>query len=91
MVDWTANLEIFVAVVVFGGGLVLSVISAVAYARLRELRAALVGAGFLGMAAKGAWLSVVSWQARGGEPWVLPMALFDLWVLTAFYVAMRKR
>jgi hypothetical protein len=86
-----ANVQVFGAVVVLGGGLVLAAVSLVSYQRLRNIRALLIGLGFLGMAAKGGFLLWSAWQSGGSATWVLPMALLDMWVLIAFYTAMRKR
>lgn len=84
-----ANLEIFGAVAVCGLGLILGAVSLVSYRRLRNPRALLIGSAFLVFAAKGAWLIRESWLERGGEDWLLPVALMDLAILALLYAALR--
>lgn len=90
MVDWRANLEIFSAVGVLGISLLLLAIALVSYGRLRSPRALLVGLGFLVLAVKGAYLTVVSWGTRGSQDWVLTTALLDLALALLLYFAIRK-
>ena len=88
MVDWQANLEVALGVVVLGGGLLLAAVAAIAWNRLREMRAAFVGIGFLMLAAKGAFLTYSAWTTPRAE-WILPMAITDSVILLAFYGALR--
>lgn len=85
-----ANLEIFATASVLGIGLILFAVSLISYSRLRNTRALLVGLGFLVLAAKGAYLTTVSWETRGTEGWVLTVALFDLVLALLLYFAIRK-
>lgn len=90
VMDVQANLEMFAAASVLGIGLILFAVSFIAYARLRNARALLVGLGFLVLAVKGAYLTSISWQTRGTEGWVMTMALFDLALALLLYFAIRK-
>jgi hypothetical protein len=90
MVDWTANAEIFATVSVLGIGVILALIAAISYQRLRNPRSLLIGLGFLTLALKGGYMTMVSWQSRGAHEWLLPIALLDLVLALLFYSAIRK-
>ena len=91
MVDWAANAEAFSTVAVTGFSLILSTVAILSYRRLRNRRALLIASAFLIFAGKGLLLTFVSFQSRGTEPLILPMAGLDLLILLFLYLSMRVR
>ncbi|MBI2078263.1 MAG: hypothetical protein HYT80_07845 [Euryarchaeota archaeon] len=91
MVDVQANLEVFLAVGVLGIGVLLGAIALLSYLRLRNPRALLIATGLAVFAVKGAYLVFASLESRGTEPWIVPVAAFDLGILAFLYLALRTR
>lgn len=86
-----ANLEIFACISVVGLAIILTIVSAISYRRLRHPRALFIGWSFLIFAVKGGYLVSRSVELRGSEPWVLTVALMDLVILALLYLALRIR
>ena len=89
LIAWRANAEVALGVAVMGGGLLLSIVGATAWVRLRRLRMFFVTVGFLILALKGAYLAEAAWAAAGSEPWIFPMVALDTGLLLAFYGSLR--
>ncbi len=91
MADVNANVEIFLAATVLGVALILLVLAVLAFRRLGESRLLMLAFSFGAFALKGAYLTWMSWETRGSEAWILPVAALDLVILGFQYLAVRKR
>lgn len=93
---WAANVAVGAAVVLAGISLLLAVVAAVSYARLRHGRLLWVGAAFTGFAAEGCALAWWAYARRadlaaGGSPELLWLAVLNLGIVLALYLAVLKR
>lgn len=91
MVDVNANVEIFLAATVLGVAIILFVLAFLAFRRLGEGRFLMLSLSFAAFAVKGGYLTGMSWQTRGSETWILPVAALDIVILLFQYLAVRKR
>jgi hypothetical protein len=83
-----ANVGAFLALLAFGLSLLLLVVSAISWARLRGVRLAAIALAFAALAIE---TGLLSWQVvTTGEPQILNAAL-DLAVLGLFYASVAAR
>jgi hypothetical protein len=90
-IDWTANAEVALAVMVTGLAAILGLVSFLSYRRLHNPRALMIALGFAAFFAKGLYLVNAAYDSRGLQTWVLAVAAFDLLILLLLYFAIRNR
>lgn len=93
---WAANLAVGASVVLAGISALLAFIGFLSYARLRHGRLVWVGLAFTGFAAEGGLLAWWSYQQRvelaaGNSPELLVLAVVNLAIVLALYLAVLKR